>query len=488
MLFRAPWTRVLLLALTLHAPSWGASLSPIALTGVADTVIVLGDGSLLFNDNHGPTFSRLVPATGEVIEINVGTPQTRDPTLGADGRLWFTIDSARQVGRYALTTGLLDLFVLPDNISGSFGAMVLGLEGSLWATATDSNRILRIAPTGAMSTYDLPSYDPHPLGIALGPDGNIWFAERNAGKIGRITSTGTVTEFTIPPQLTTGPSQIVRGNDGGLWFATDDGFGRVATNGVFTLFPTGAQTAGGRLVLAPDGTFWLATGDGFVTQFTPPSGVARLHIWDQPAQSTGMYFDSAGNLYITDASLRQFGRVMKMVGASATPGDTRVIEFFNSGLQHYFITASAEEAAGIDAGTAGPNWSRTGETWPAWLAGPLPGATEVCRFYGNADIDPVTHQRRGPNSHFYTFQGPECEQVKNDPGWVYEPLNRYFTVQPTAGLCPGATLPVYRVYNNGFARNDSNHRYTIRTTIYNQMISQGWSGEGVVMCTAPAAQ
>ena len=368
--YRAPWTPVLLLVLLLHSQCWAASLIPVALPGIADSVIELADGTLIFNDTHGPTFSRLIPATGEVIEITVGTPQTRNPTLGADGRIWFTIDSARQIGRYALVSGLLDLFPVPDNISGSFGAMVLGLDGSLWATATDSNRILRILPTGAMSTYDLPSFDPHPIGIAQGPDGNIWFAERNAKKIGRITPDGNVTEFTVPPQLTTGPSQIVRGNDGGLWFATDDGFGRVAINGVFTLFPTGPQTALGRLVLAPDGTFWLATGDNSVTQFTPPSGVSRLGIWGFSAQSAGMLFDDAGNLYVTDASLRQFGRVMKMVGASATPGDTAVIEFYNSGLKHYFITASAEEAAGIDAGTAGPGWSRTGETWPAWLGWP----------------------------------------------------------------------------------------------------------------------
>jgi hypothetical protein len=420
---------VLLLALMLHGQLWAASLSPIALPGVADS---------------------------------------------------------RQIGRYALISGLLDLFPVPANISGSFGGMVLGLDGSLWATASDSNRILRIAPTGAMSTYDLSSYDPHPIGITQGPDGNIWFAERKAKKIGRITPSGSVTEFTVPPQLTTGPSQIVRGNDGGLWFATDDGFGRVAINGVFTLFPTGMQTAGGRLVLAPDGTFWLATGDSSVIQFTPPSGVARMKIWENPAQSTGMLFDGAGNLYVTDASLRQFGRVVKMVGANATPGDTTAIEFYNSTLKHYFITASSEEAAGIDAGAAGPGWSRTGETWPAWLGGPLPGATEVCRFYGNAALNPVTAQRLGPNSHFYTFQGPECEQVKNDPGWIYEAPNKYFTVQPISGVCPGRTLPIYRAYNNGFARNDSNHRYTTRIAIYNQMIGAGWNGEGAVMCTAPA--
>ncbi len=481
---RAAWLRGLLVGLMLAGQSWAATFIPINLPGVADAVIALSDGSLLFSDTHGDALARYFPDTGEIAELHMGTAQVRNPVLGADGRVWFTIDSARQIGRYSLPTGLLDLFVLPDNIAGSFGGIVLGLDGSLWATATDSNRILRISPTGAMATYDLPSFNPHPLGIAQGPDGNIWFAEKFARKIGRVTPSGIVTEFTVPPQLKTGPSQIVRGTDGALWFATDDGFGRVAVNGEFTLFPGAPHGAAGRFILAPDGSFWLANGDDSITQFTVPAGVSRLTLWNIPAASAGMLFDAAGNLYVTDASLRQFGRAVRIERASATAADAMAIEFYNTGLNHYFVTANAEEAAAIDGGSAGPGWSRTGEGWPVWVRGPLPGATEVCRFYGNpaAGADGV---RIGPNSHFYTFQGAECEQVKADAGWVYEAPNRFFALQPVAGGCPAGSLPVYRAYNNRFAQRDSNHRYTVKPTIYAQMIALGWKGEGIVMCTAP---
>jgi len=40
-----------------------------------------------------------------------------------------------------------------------------------------------------------------------------------------------------------------------------------------------------------------------------------------------------------------------------------------------------------------------------------------------------------------------------------------------------------RAYNGRFAENDSNHRYTISLTIYNQMLAAGWSGEGTVFCS-----
>jgi len=36
-----------------------------------------------------------------------------------------------------------------------------------------------------------------------------------------------------------------------------------------------------------------------------------------------------------------------------------VVEFYNTNLDHYFITADPNEAAQIDGGSAGPGWSRT---------------------------------------------------------------------------------------------------------------------------------
>src|SRR5438094_9976948 len=62
-----------------------------------------------------------------------------------------------------------------------------------------------------------------------------------------------------------------------------------------------------------------------------------------------------------------------------------VVEFYNSTLDNYFITADPTEAAAVDAGAAGPGWSRTGFNFSSG------GPTAVCRFYGS--VTP------GPNSH-----------------------------------------------------------------------------------------
>ncbi len=165
---------------------------------------------------------------------------------------------------------------------------------------------------------------------------------------------------------------------------------------------------------------------------------------------------------------------------SAPATSANVIEFYNTNLDHYFITASSSEAAAIDGGSAGPGWSRTGNTFKSG------GSTPVCRFYGS--------QSPGPNSHFYTVDSAECQGLKDqqiptgDPrkltikSWNFESLD-FVSTPPTNGSCLSGTVPVYRAYNNGFARGvDSNHRITSSTTAIQDVVSRGWSNEGVVMC------
>jgi hypothetical protein len=153
-----------------------------------------------------------------------------------------------------------------------------------------------------------------------------------------------------------------------------------------------------------------------------------------------------------------------------------IVEFYNTNLDHYFITADANEAAGIDGGSAGPGWIRTGNNFKSG------GSTPVCRFYGS--------QVPGPNSHFYTLAGPECDGLKQlqaitpatQKRWNFESQN-FISTPPTDGTCPTGTAPVYRAYNNGFARGvDSNHRLSSAAVAIQEVVIRGWIDEGVVMC------
>lgn len=157
-----------------------------------------------------------------------------------------------------------------------------------------------------------------------------------------------------------------------------------------------------------------------------------------------------------------------------------VIEFFNTILDNYFVTADTNEATQIDGGSAGPGWIRTGETFKSG------GSTPVCRFYGS--------YLPGPNSHFYTADSAECQGLKDQQiptgnpskltvkSWNFESLD-FITTPPINGQCSVGTVPVYRAYNNGFSRGiDSNHRISTNQAAIAQVVARGWANEGVVMC------
>ena len=153
-----------------------------------------------------------------------------------------------------------------------------------------------------------------------------------------------------------------------------------------------------------------------------------------------------------------------------------VVEFYNTNLDHYFFTADASEAAAIDGGSAGPGWIRTGNSFKSG------GSTPICRFYGS--------QVPGPNSHFYTLAGAECDGLKQlqattpatQKRWNFESLD-FISSPSNNGVCPTGTVPVYRAYNNGFARGiDSNHRISTAAAAIQDVVARGWVDEGVVMC------
>ncbi len=160
------------------------------------------------------------------------------------------------------------------------------------------------------------------------------------------------------------------------------------------------------------------------------------------------------------------------LAAFLPPSFQRATEYYNTSLKHYFLSSSAEENASIDSGRAGPGWVKTGESFQTIPPNSCDQSDRVFRFYGP-----------GPNSHFYTADPNECGGLRTQKsGWNAEGV-AFGAKLPQNGLCPSALYtPVYRWYNNRWMFNDSNHRYTIKSDIYQQMIAQGWIGEGVALC------
>lgn len=174
--------------------------------------------------------------------------------------------------------------------------------------------------------------------------------------------------------------------------------------------------------------------------------------------------------------------------AHAASTDTEAVEFYNTSTGHYFVTSTASEALGVDAGAAGPGWVRTGRSFQVWsTATNAPGdAHPVCRFYSTL-----------ANSHFYTASASECAALQameaqdraanggQTKGWAYEGT-AFFVQAPTGGQCPAGTLPVTRLYNHGFESGEgSNHRFVDDPALQQLMADRGWSAEGPAFCVQP---
>lgn len=164
--------------------------------------------------------------------------------------------------------------------------------------------------------------------------------------------------------------------------------------------------------------------------------------------------------------------------APPPPSTARAIEYYNPGLAHYFITASADEIAKLDSGVF-KGWQRTGESFNVYPA-VAEGRVAVCRFFSTAFGD--------KSSHFYAPRGLGCEAVLQNAAWVFEG-DVFYTYLPAAdGACPEANVAVYRLYNNGQG-GAPNHRFTTNEAVRNQMIADGWvpegNGIGVGMCSPP---
>jgi len=182
----------------------------------------------------------------------------------------------------------------------------------------------------------------------------------------------------------------------------------------------------------------------------------------------------------TELNGAQLADIAAYLGTFKSAGTTvAVVEFYNAARDHYFMSSSAAEIADLDGGVHA-GWIRTGLSFKAYAASAA-GTSPVCRFY----LPPAYG-----DSHFYSASPAECSQVAAKyPGFVYETAATFYIGLPDAltGACAAGWTPVYRVWDN---RPDTNHRYTTSVTVRQQMLAQGWIGEGygptqVIMCTPP---
>jgi len=212
------------LAITLGNPTPNAgtaAMIPISASGRdADGNVIVGS-----SDYAAPILLSITdPANTGTLSLSAGSMQSPagTATLNYNGG---TLVSASVV---ASTTGVPSAstaitptptfysFSIPTSSSGP-DWITLGPDGNMWFTEETAGKIGRITPAGIVNDFAIPTAASGPSGIISGSDGRLWFCEYSASKIGAMTTSGTFAEY--PTAFAgDGPGLLVDRGDGTIWY------------------------------------------------------------------------------------------------------------------------------------------------------------------------------------------------------------------------------------------------------------------------------
>jgi virginiamycin B lyase len=282
-----------------------------------------------------------------------------------------------------------------------------------------------------------------PTGMVQGPDGNLWFTQFNSpGRVARITPGGAVTEFTggMTPgfSVNTIPARIAAGPDGNLWFTERQdpgGVARITTAGVVTEFRAGVTPGfsanGGPFAIAagPDGNLWFTQvlGAGRVARITPAGVVTEFTGGVTPGFSAngspaGIAAGPDGNMWFTQQA--NPGRVARITPAG-------VVTQFTGGVTAGFSANGAPVS--IAAGPDGNLWftqlnnpGRIGRITPAGV---------VTEFTGG--VTPGFSANSGPGQIAAGPDGNMWFTEQNNPGRIGRITPAGVVTEFTGGVTPG---------------------------------------------------
>jgi virginiamycin B lyase len=230
-----------------------------------------GSGAAWFTDPSAIAVLRMSPS-GELQSFPLGTPIARLARLAVapDGAVWFAESTSYSITR--LKDGVFQRHDVQSVRGGPYGVAVAA-DGTVWATLQSASQLVRIAPSGDMTHYDLPTPGASPTDVAVDAKGGVWVVEFRGNKVAHFVD-GKFTEYPLP-EGKAAPSGIAVATDGAVWFGIlrGGGLGRLR-NGRIDFVPLPRDNARPYTIAADDrGAIWYADISGFVGMI--PAGAAR---------------------------------------------------------------------------------------------------------------------------------------------------------------------------------------------------------------------
>jgi len=294
------------------------------------------DGNLYFTQNSANQIGQFNPTTHASFTFPIPTPNS-DPTsitAGSDGNLYFTETTLNQIGQFNPIIHTFATFPIPTANSGTAN-ITSGPDGNLYFTESSANQIGQFNPvTHAFASFQIPTPGSGAAMIISGPGGNLWFLETSAQNIAQFNPTTHVFATYSIPTANSGATFLTTGADGNLYFTAPNANQIVGFNPSTHIFGEFViplpESGAGSITPGSDGNlYFMETNANQIGQFNPVTHVfASLPI---PTANSGAAHITTGpgfNLYFTESTANMIGEVITSsataIQLTATPNPATV--------------------------------------------------------------------------------------------------------------------------------------------------------------------
>ncbi len=266
--------------------------------------------------------------------------------------------------------------------------------------------VLDDGASGAIVTYEDPAHHVSgPTDIVAGPDGGLWFTSTGSDRIGRIDpTTGAIVTFGAQSPNIDEPHHLALGADGNLWFTNlgSDRIGRIDPDtGAITAFVDPSGEIDGPLDIARvRQNMWFSTSSGRIGRIKPDG---TINSYELNIDASGpIAADHAGDLWIADDNDHGFAGVCRVKPR------TRAVQCFDGGGATWGQAITALAAAPDGAIWMARNVSATGPLEPGHnLFSRLDPTTGAVEQRGSLAIwQPVSGLTPGPGGSMWATVSP----------------------------------------------------------------------------------
>ena len=288
------------------ASSWGFQEFKLAVADITVGIAVSPDGTVWFTLEASDAIGLL--RNGRIQKLSKGADSVEPLGLAVDagGRAWYTDAPKQRISRVSVD-GSITSFGLSTPVA-RLGRLAIAPDGDVWFAETSLVSVTNLKD-GRLTRHVVGSLSPEtpmdaaPFGVAVAPDGTVWATLQNANKLLRLAPNGEKTAFDVPTRAS-GLGDVAVGAGGAVWFLeiAANKIGRFA-GGRFEEFTVPTPRAGlTALAVAPDGDAWFTELRGHRLGRVHAGAITEFVLPRADARPFGITADAGNNVWYTDLS------------------------------------------------------------------------------------------------------------------------------------------------------------------------------------------